>query len=247
MIVLLLACAPEIVSGTLVDVRTGLGLSGLRVEASHVAGRCDTLASDVVDGVFTFPKPCRGDYALALDDPERMVLVEPGPLPESLVVRAWPIPPSATEGVFLVDDSGTLAVPALGRERQLTLLGKTDVVRFPDVLPETWPIADGWIVVIGTDLAGLDASLIRLVDAPERRFGSPDLPQLVPAWKYLGVALPADGEMVPSDAALGEGCVSDSAAGRKIAGCPASSISPGGDYAVYVGDRLAMFRGGVRN
>ncbi len=231
MILFLLACTPEQVTGALVDVRTGAGLSGLRVTATQVSGKCEPLTSDVTDGAFAFPKPCRGDYALTLDDPERMLLVEPGPLPESLALRAWPIPSETVAGVFLAGDAGTVEVPAIGRVRELTLLDKPDRVRFPEILPETWPLADGWVVVVGTDLAGLDASLVPLVDAPERRFGSPELPRIVPAWKYLA-----------ADAPLGEGCLSDAASGRVLAGCPRSAITPNGDFAVLVGDRLAMFR-----
>lgn len=233
MIVLWLACTPEQVTGTLVDVRTGAGLSGLHVAATHVSGKCEPLSSEVVDGEFTFPKPCHGPYALSLDDPERTLLVEPGPLPASLLVRAWPIPAAATSGVFLAGDGGTVELAPIGRTREATLADASEVVRFPDVLPETWPLADGWVVVVGADLAGLDTSLVQLVDAPERRFGSDELPRIVPAWKYLDVT---------SDAPLGEGCLSDAASGRVLAGCPRSALAAGGDYAVVVGDRLAMFR-----
>ena len=211
--ILFLACTtPEVISGTLVDVR-GPGLSGLRVVATSSKERCDVLTADVVDGVFTLPKPCRGEYALTVDDPAWTVLVEPGPLPPALALRAWPIPAAATEGAFLVGED-IVPVRPIGRVRGGRSL---------EVLPEPWPIADGWVVLVGGDLVDLDAALVPLVDTTVA--GLP--------WKALGVA---------GDAVLGATCVSDTAAGRSISGCPVSAIAPLGDYAAVIGDRLAMFR-----
>lgn len=235
MLILLVACAdPEAVSGTVVDALTGAPVAG-EVVATPAKADCAVLRAEVVDGAFALPPPCRGEYAVAMADPSWTIEFEPARLRGPLALKAWPVP--AADGVWLVHGGSAVALTPVARTRELTVLGKPDIVRFPDVVPDPEIVVShgDWLVIAG----GLtNPPLATLRAAAARRFGDPATPRQVPPWRYLNVDLPEDGVVQAVSTVIDTARV---VAGTGRMGIADDAVAPG-EYAVARGDRMVIVR-----
>lgn len=203
------ACGESaLVHGQVVDALTDRPIApaegrGLEVVATAkdtgVRPTCAKIVAPVdADGRFTLSGLCAGGYTLRLSDaslwlPEGDALADPPP--GDVTLTAWRAPAKDDYGLYELTNGQLVGLTPAARAKENALLGKTDTVRYPDVMPDPLPsIEPGeWLVLAGADYVAKGFEPVLPADA--HRFGDPKAPLERSPWYYVGVRFVSDAEV----------------------------------------------------
>jgi hypothetical protein len=191
MLSLLLACShPGSVGGQVTDARTQKPISSLEVAwVSEGADACARRATQT-DGAGSYHLDgiCPDhSYHLQFSDPDWWVEAPPlqaNPQGTEMDLALWRVP--SVEGVYLLKGSELSALKPQSAVDRLPLVGQSQELRFPLEIPGNLPRIEGDTLLVLAGEKTQKLSFEPLLPAGPLQFGTPEAPQAVGAWFYIG-------------------------------------------------------------